>query len=128
MVLSLTLGPAIAVWPFVLRNAVFNACVVVGLTWGVMPLITRWLHRWLHSPAPQKERPGGRLRVRRLLNETWRLNDRSAGLPRPAVEKVAADVRRLSTKSEPRHLGCYQFSARTREGGLDHFCRLNLWR
>jgi len=34
-------------WPFVLSNAVFNACVVILLTWVVMPLVTRALHRWL---------------------------------------------------------------------------------
>jgi antibiotic biosynthesis monooxygenase (ABM) superfamily enzyme len=33
----------------VLSNAVFNAGVVASLTWLVMPLITRALHRWLHS-------------------------------------------------------------------------------
>ena len=47
MGLSLTLGPAIRSWPFVLSNAIFNACVVALLTWVVMPLITRMLHRWL---------------------------------------------------------------------------------
>lgn len=47
MLLSLTLGPMIHPWPFVLRNAVFNACVVSLLTWIVMPLVTRLLHPWL---------------------------------------------------------------------------------
>ena len=48
MILNLTLGPAIRSWPFVLSNAVFNACVVALLTWVVMPLVTRALHGWLH--------------------------------------------------------------------------------
>jgi uncharacterized protein len=49
MGLSLTLGPLVRSWNFVLNNLVFNACVVALLTWVVMPLITRILHRWLHS-------------------------------------------------------------------------------
>lgn len=49
MLLSLTLGPMIASWHFILSNAVFNACVVALLTWIVMPVITRALHGWLHS-------------------------------------------------------------------------------
>ena len=49
MVLSLTIGPLMGSWGFFLSNAVFNACVVAILTWLVMPLITRALHRWLHS-------------------------------------------------------------------------------
>ena len=48
MGLSLTLGPLVRSWNFVLNNLVFNACVVALLTWVVMPLITRILHRWLH--------------------------------------------------------------------------------
>src|ERR1043165_3028434 len=32
-ILSLTLGPAIHSWHFLLSNALFNACVVVLLTW-----------------------------------------------------------------------------------------------
>ena len=47
MTLALTLGPLIRSWNFVLYNLVFNACVVVLLTWVVMPLITRALHGWL---------------------------------------------------------------------------------
>ena len=49
MILTLTIGPMIREWPFVIRNAVFNACVVALLTWAVMPLITRALHAWLHG-------------------------------------------------------------------------------
>ena len=54
MILNLTLGPAIKLWPFILRNAVFNACVVALLTWGVMPQVTRLLHRWLHPQMKKK--------------------------------------------------------------------------
>jgi antibiotic biosynthesis monooxygenase (ABM) superfamily enzyme len=51
-ILNLTLGPLLRAWPFVLASAVFNACVVICLTWLVMPLVTRLLHAWLH-PQPQ---------------------------------------------------------------------------
>ena len=49
MTLALTLGPLIRSWNFVLNNLVFNACVVVLLTWVVMPLITGALHGWLQA-------------------------------------------------------------------------------
>jgi len=48
-ILNLTLGPGIQRWSFLLRNAVFNACMVVLLTWVVMPIVTRILRKWLHS-------------------------------------------------------------------------------
>jgi len=47
MTLALTLAPLIRSWNFVLYNLVFNACVVVLLTWVVMPVITRALRGWL---------------------------------------------------------------------------------
>ena len=50
-VLSVTLGPAIRSWHFLLSNALFNACVVLSLTWVVMPLLTRALQVWLHAKA-----------------------------------------------------------------------------
>jgi antibiotic biosynthesis monooxygenase (ABM) superfamily enzyme len=53
-ILNLTLGPAIQPWPFLLRSAVFNAFVVALLTWVVMPLLTKALHRWLH-PRPGRK-------------------------------------------------------------------------
>jgi hypothetical protein len=49
MFLSLTLGRLIQNWNFVLNNIVFNAFVVLLLTWVVMPVITRILHSWLHA-------------------------------------------------------------------------------
>jgi antibiotic biosynthesis monooxygenase (ABM) superfamily enzyme len=49
MALNLTLGPVIRSWPFIVRNAVFNAAVVALLTWVVMPVVTRILHRWLQA-------------------------------------------------------------------------------
>jgi antibiotic biosynthesis monooxygenase (ABM) superfamily enzyme len=54
MMLNLTLGPAIKSWPFIFRNALFNACVVALLTWIVMPFVTRVLHDWLHSQPKDK--------------------------------------------------------------------------
>lgn len=47
--LALTLGPLIQGWNFVLNNLLFNACVVILLTWVVMPLITRALRGWLEG-------------------------------------------------------------------------------
>ena len=55
MLLSLTLGPLIRGWHFVPRNAVFNAAVVVLLSWVVMPLITRLLRGWLQPTPSAKE-------------------------------------------------------------------------
>jgi antibiotic biosynthesis monooxygenase (ABM) superfamily enzyme len=49
MTLALTLAPLIRSWNFVLYNLVFNACVVLLLTWVVMPLITRALRGWLQA-------------------------------------------------------------------------------
>jgi hypothetical protein len=54
MTLALTVGALIHSWNFVLYNLVFNACVVLLLTWVVMPLITRALHGWLYGKSPKK--------------------------------------------------------------------------
>jgi antibiotic biosynthesis monooxygenase (ABM) superfamily enzyme len=54
MGLSLTLGSLLSSWNFVLKNIVFNACVVALLTWIVMPLITHVLHDWLYSQEGKK--------------------------------------------------------------------------
>ena len=73
MTLALTLGPLIRSWNFVLNNLVFNACVVVLLTWLVMPLITRALHGWLEA---------GELKTRSATNITTfqpELNDIKKG-------------------------------------------------
>ncbi len=51
MGLALTLGRLIRSWNFVLNNIVFNAFVVVLLTWVVMPVITRILDPWLSKKA-----------------------------------------------------------------------------
>ena len=53
-ILSLTLGPAISSWHFLLSNMLFNLCVVVLLTWIVMPLVTRALHSWLQPKQKEK--------------------------------------------------------------------------
>lgn len=56
MVLDLTVGHAIGSWSFLLRNAVFNACVVTLLTWAVMPAVTRLLRGWLDAQTKEKPR------------------------------------------------------------------------
>jgi antibiotic biosynthesis monooxygenase (ABM) superfamily enzyme len=47
LVLGEVLAPRLASLPLLARAAVFNAAVVAALTWIVMPLVTRALHRWL---------------------------------------------------------------------------------
>jgi uncharacterized protein len=56
MFLNLTLGPVISEWPFVARNAVFNAFVVALLSWAVMPVVTRFLHGWLQPQSRTKDK------------------------------------------------------------------------
>jgi antibiotic biosynthesis monooxygenase (ABM) superfamily enzyme len=48
-ILSLALGPIIQPLPFLVSGALFNACIVILLTWIVMPAVTRILHSWLHK-------------------------------------------------------------------------------
>jgi antibiotic biosynthesis monooxygenase (ABM) superfamily enzyme len=55
--LTLAIGPVIHMWPLPISNAVFNIIVVAGLTWVVMPFLTRLLHRWLHPTSPAKALP-----------------------------------------------------------------------
>ncbi|MEY2409149.1 MAG: uncharacterized protein QOF48_1819 [Verrucomicrobiota bacterium] len=55
MILNLTIGPVIREWPFVLRNAVFNACVVALLSWVVMPVVSRLLRGWLQPQSRTKD-------------------------------------------------------------------------
>jgi len=52
LLLTLLTAPVIGGWPLPVRNAAFNVLVVAGLTWGVMPFLTRRLQRWLNPPPP----------------------------------------------------------------------------
>lgn len=45
--LGVMLAPRLSAWPFPLADAAFAAAMVALLTWIVMPLVTRALHRWL---------------------------------------------------------------------------------
>ena len=51
LVLGATVGPRVRELPMWVSGLVMAASIVVALTWLVMPLLTRLLHRWLH---PQK--------------------------------------------------------------------------
>lgn len=48
VVMTLLLKPLTGTWPHALQVFLNIATVVVLLTWGVMPLLTRVLHRWLY--------------------------------------------------------------------------------
>lgn len=49
LALMQTLRPAMERWPFVASFLVYNACVVGGLTYLVMPLMIRLFRRWVHA-------------------------------------------------------------------------------
>lgn len=48
LLLALTVGKIVNTWPLLARSLVISACVVVLLTWVVMPLVTRLFQGWLH--------------------------------------------------------------------------------
>ena len=48
-ILALTLAPLTKGLPFIVSGIMFNAAMVILLTWVVMPLVTHLLHHWLHS-------------------------------------------------------------------------------
>jgi len=52
--LSLTVAEAANAWPLFARSLAVAACMVILLTWVVMPIVTRVLHKWLHPEAEEK--------------------------------------------------------------------------
>ena len=48
MVLGITVGNWISAWPMLLSSLIFNALIVSGLTWFLMPLLTRLFKSWLY--------------------------------------------------------------------------------
>lgn len=51
LLLTYTLSPLTAGWPWVISFLTFNAAVVAGLAWVVMPVLTRLGRGWLTSPS-----------------------------------------------------------------------------
>ena len=51
--ISFLQGDKIYTWFFATRSLLFSVGMVLLLTWIVMPLITRLLHRWLNSSHPK---------------------------------------------------------------------------
>jgi antibiotic biosynthesis monooxygenase (ABM) superfamily enzyme len=48
------LGPVTATWPLPLRTLVISVLMVLGLTWVVIPYLTRLFAGWL-APKPTRE-------------------------------------------------------------------------
>jgi uncharacterized protein len=44
------LGPTMAAWPLPLRTLIISAVMVIGLTWFVIPNLTRVFSSWLRHP------------------------------------------------------------------------------
>jgi antibiotic biosynthesis monooxygenase (ABM) superfamily enzyme len=54
------LGPMTASWPLPLRTLLISVLMVVGLTWVVIPFLTRTFAAWL-APAQRRDRPALRV-------------------------------------------------------------------
>jgi antibiotic biosynthesis monooxygenase (ABM) superfamily enzyme len=66
------LGPVTATWPLPLRTLVISVLMVLGLTWVVIPNLTRIFAGWLAPTPPaakrgqERERGGRRQPTRQL--------------------------------------------------------------
>jgi antibiotic biosynthesis monooxygenase (ABM) superfamily enzyme len=59
------IGPAMATWPLPLRTLVISALMVLGLSWVVIPYLTRVFAGWLAAPPRGvRLRSGGYNRAR----------------------------------------------------------------
>jgi antibiotic biosynthesis monooxygenase (ABM) superfamily enzyme len=56
------LGPETATWPLPLRTLVISVLMVLGLTWVVIPFLTRIFAGWL-APTPPAAQRGRRARA-----------------------------------------------------------------
>ena len=65
------LGPMTATWPLPVRTLVVSVLMVLGLSWVVIPTLTRIFAGWL-APAPSaaKREDRARARLPRLLSVT----------------------------------------------------------
>ena len=59
------LGPAMATWPLPLRTLVLSVFMVVGLTWLVIPYLTRIFAGWLTRTPSAANRRSRRLSLSR---------------------------------------------------------------
>lgn len=57
LLLTLLIGPWLARWPLPLRSAVSTVLVVAGLTWVIMPFLTRVTRGWLSPQPPSQKVP-----------------------------------------------------------------------
>jgi uncharacterized protein len=68
------LGPLMATWALPLRTLVISALMVVGLSWVVIPYLTRIFAGWLAPTPPAASRRhgdhGGEHRPSRLVSVT----------------------------------------------------------
>jgi antibiotic biosynthesis monooxygenase (ABM) superfamily enzyme len=56
------LGPLMATWPLLLRTFVLSVLMVLGLSWVVIPHLTRLFSGWLaQNPPAARHRPARRL-------------------------------------------------------------------
>jgi antibiotic biosynthesis monooxygenase (ABM) superfamily enzyme len=54
------LGPSTATWPLPLRTLVVSVLMVLGLTWVVVPTLTRIFAAWLAPTPPAAKRQPAR--------------------------------------------------------------------